>query len=234
MPPRLRSNPLALAVLVSLYERPMHPYQIAQTLRSRAKHESIRLNYGSLYNVVESLEARGLIQVREVVREGRRPERTIYEITPAGAREMSDWLGELVSVPVKEYTSFEAAVSLIGALPPDDALAGLRERRSALEWTITKNLNDQQTGRQIGLPRLFLLESEYQNALQRAELAFVEALIADIEGGSLDGLEFWRAMFDGNGPPPQFELARPAGSVEGSSLPHRPVPDRPETGGKRK
>ena len=34
----------------------MHPYEISQTLRTRAKHKSIRLNYGSLYGVVESLE----------------------------------------------------------------------------------------------------------------------------------------------------------------------------------
>ena len=43
------SNPLALAVLASLTERPMHPYEISTTLRQRAKEESIKLNYGSLY-----------------------------------------------------------------------------------------------------------------------------------------------------------------------------------------
>jgi len=87
VPRNTRSNPLALAVLACLYERPMHPYEVAQTLRSRAKHESIRLNYGSLYGVVELLEKRGFIRARETVREGRRPERTIYEITDDGARE---------------------------------------------------------------------------------------------------------------------------------------------------
>ncbi|MGH9215284.1 MAG: PadR family transcriptional regulator, partial [Acidimicrobiales bacterium] len=71
MPARKRSNPLALAVLTCLYERPMHPYEMAQTLRSRAKHESVRLNYGSLYGVVESLERRELIRAVETFREGR-------------------------------------------------------------------------------------------------------------------------------------------------------------------
>ena len=37
MPRWSRSNPLALAVLVCLYEKPMHPYEVAQTLRARAK-----------------------------------------------------------------------------------------------------------------------------------------------------------------------------------------------------
>lgn len=45
MSPRgARSNPLALAVLTRLLEKAMHPYEVAQTLRARAKHESIRLN----------------------------------------------------------------------------------------------------------------------------------------------------------------------------------------------
>src|SRR3989442_6910823 len=51
-----RSNPLALAVLSCLHERPMHPYEVAQTLRQRGKHQSIRLHYGSLYNRVDGLE----------------------------------------------------------------------------------------------------------------------------------------------------------------------------------
>src|SRR5580704_16507664 len=110
MPRKVRSIPLALAVLVCLFERPMHPYEVAQTLRTRAKHESVRLNYGSLYAVVEALEKRGLISARETVREGKRPERTIYEITDGGAREMIDWMTELIGVPTKEYPKFMAGL----------------------------------------------------------------------------------------------------------------------------
>ena len=116
MPRQARSNPLALAVLVSLYEKPMHPYEVAQTLRTRAKQESVRLNYGSLYAVVESLEKRGLIAARETVREGKRPERTVYEITDEGAREMIDWMTELIGVPDKEYPKFMAGLSFLAAL----------------------------------------------------------------------------------------------------------------------
>ena len=133
MPRWSRSNPLALAVLVCLYEKPMHPYEVAQTLRQRAKQESVRLNYGSLYAVVESLEKRGLIKATGTVREGKRPERTVYEITDEGAREMDDWLTELIGVPAKEYPAFMAGLSFIAALAPDDALAALRPRADALK-----------------------------------------------------------------------------------------------------
>ena len=73
MPRWSRTNPLALAVLVCLYEKPMHPYEVAQTLRQRAKQESVRLNYGSLYAVVEVLEKKGLIKATGTVQEGKRP-----------------------------------------------------------------------------------------------------------------------------------------------------------------
>src|SRR5580658_8328996 len=99
MPRRNRTNPLALAVLICLYERPMHPYEVAATLRQRRKDESVRLNYGSLYAVVGSLEKQGLIETSEVEREGRLPERTVYRITEAGRVEAHDWLAELLSRP---------------------------------------------------------------------------------------------------------------------------------------
>ena len=196
MPPRsTRSNPLALAVLACFQERPMHPYEVAQTLRARAKHESIRLNYGSLYGVVEALERRQLIHARETVRAGRRPERTIYEITDAGLREMADWLSELVAAPVKEYLQFEAALSLLPALPPDEALAALEQRCQTLEIDIATLDGAVSAAQSHGMPRLFALESEYVQALRRAELNYVRSLVKEIESGQLSGIEQWRSWY---------------------------------------
>ena len=112
------SNLLALAVLSCLSERPMHPYEISQTLRHRGKDESIKLNYGALYGVVESLAKAGFIEVQETVREGKRPERTIYAITEAGRDEHEQWLAELIATPTREYHSLEAGLALMAGLPP--------------------------------------------------------------------------------------------------------------------
>src|SRR5580658_907380 len=99
---RLFSNPLALAILVLLYERPMHPYEMATTMRERGKEKSIRLNYGSLYTIIEQLLREKFIAVREILKVGKRPEKTIYDLTPAGETELLGWMRELVSSPVKE------------------------------------------------------------------------------------------------------------------------------------
>ncbi|MCA1846730.1 MAG: helix-turn-helix transcriptional regulator [Actinobacteria bacterium] len=207
MPTNHRANPLALAVLSCLYERPMHPYEVAQTLRHRAKHESIRLNYGSLYNVVEGLEKRGFIRVTETVREGRRPERTVYEITETGSREFIDWLSALVTTPVKEYLQFEAALSLLAGVPPAEAAALLRQRTAEIEHRLSISKMTLDGMRTAGLPRLFALEVEYQDALMQAELEYVRTLVKEIEGGTLDGIEMWRHLYEGDTqsrpPPPQ-------------------------------
>ena len=150
MASRNRSNPLALAVLICLYERPMHPYEVATTLRQRNKHESVRLNYGSLYAVVASLERRGLIIPVETAREGRLPERTVYELTDAGRVETHDWLTDLIATPVKEYPSFEAALSFLPALPPDHVVGLLRERALRLETEIAQGQRVRKRHREDG------------------------------------------------------------------------------------
>ena len=194
MPRWSRSNPLALAVLVCLYERPMHPYEVAQTLRQRAKQESVRLNYGSLYAVVESLEKKGFVKATGTVREGRRPERTVYDITDEGAREMDDWLTELIGTPAKEYPQFMAGLSFIPALGPDDAIAALHRRAEALAIKLSAMRSTIEAATKAGLPRLFELESEYEERQLTAELTFVNALVRELDAGTFDGLDMWRTF----------------------------------------
>ncbi len=192
---RSRHNPLALAVLACLYERPMHPYEMAQTLRTRAKHESIRLNYGSLYSVVESLEKRGLVEAVATTQEGRRPQRTVYGITEAGKVEMTEWLADLVAVPTKEYLQFEAALSLIHGLPPDEAVQLLRQRADALDLRLDQLEASSDSAEKRGIPHLFLIENDYVIALLRTEIEFTRRLVADIESGEIDGLDEWRSWY---------------------------------------
>jgi DNA-binding PadR family transcriptional regulator len=192
MPRWSRSNPLALAVLVCLYEKPMHPYEVAQTLRSRAKEQSVRLNYGSLYAVVESLEKKGFIKATGTVREGKRPERTVYEISDDGVIEMTDWMTELLGTPAKEYPVFMAGLSFIAALAPDEALAALRRRADALSVRLVSMRGAMKATREAGLPRLFELEGEYEESQLAAELRFVKALVDEMADETLEGLEMWR------------------------------------------
>lgn len=191
---RNRSNPLALAVLICLAEKPMHPYEVNTTLRQRGKQMSVRLNYGSLYAVFQSLEKRGLIVPKETERAGRLPERTIYELTEAGLIEMRDWLTDLIATPVQEFPVFEAALSFLPALPPTDVLSLLRERSMRVEVELAQMQGTRDLLAKARLPRLFWVEAEFRAHLRQAELQFIYRLIEDIESGSLEGLEWWESI----------------------------------------
>src|SRR4051812_36435381 len=190
------SNPLALAVLGCLSERPMHPYEISTTLRSRGKEQSIKLNYGSLYSVVASLQKHGLVAPRETSREGRRPERTVYEITPAGRDEFEDWLAELLSTPVRDFLSLEAGLSLMPGLPPDEVARLLSERAAKLQMEIgALDAMFAYTAEQK-LPDIFLVEGQYRRWMLAAELDFVRRLADDIRTGAFGGTAVWRRMHE--------------------------------------
>jgi DNA-binding PadR family transcriptional regulator len=189
------ANALALAVLTLLYEKPMHPYEMSRTLRHRSKEESIRLNYGSLYAVVESLAKKELVRAGETRREGNRPERTTYELTEAGEQAMHDWLGEMLREPTSQYTDLEAALSLMGALDPDVVEDQLRHR---LE-TLTK-----QSAQHAGLmamlpddfPEIFTVEGDYAQHMREAETAFVRGLVEKISSSKLGGIAVWRRLHE--------------------------------------
>jgi DNA-binding PadR family transcriptional regulator len=204
------SNLLALAVLALLFERPMHPYEMAITLKQRNKGDSIKIRYGSLYTVIELLLKRGLIVVKETSRDGRRPERTVYALTPSGCDELRSWMEDLLRDPVNEYTHFEAGLSLLPVLPPDEAVGLLRQRAlrlsaaaAALEARLShlalQGVPDAPAGLPGPLvgktfPALFVVETEFRLALLKAELAFVNELVRRIREDRWGPLDLWREL----------------------------------------
>ncbi|MCI0685888.1 MAG: PadR family transcriptional regulator [Sporichthyaceae bacterium] len=201
------NNLLALAVLSSLFERPMHPYEMVSVLKERGKDQSMKINWGSLYTVVQNLEKHGFIEATSTTRQGRRPERTVYELTEAGRDELLDWMRELVGVPDREYPKFEAALSVLGVLGPDEAIDLLQQRLRHLDRLITAECATLDHLSQE-LPRLFLIEAEYALDMRRAEATWVRALLADLADGSLPGVAEWRHYHEtGELPPEMKELA---------------------------
>lgn len=172
----------------------MHPYEVATTLRQRAKHQSVKLNYGALYSVVESLQKRGLIEPQETERAGRLPERTIYRLTDAGRIEVTDWLAELISSPVLEFPQFVAALSLMVALPPQQVADLLKERLKQLVVEDAQAAARREVMQKHGLPRLFWVEDEYRARLRATEIEYVRDLVRDIETGTLEGSDWWRQI----------------------------------------
>ncbi|WP_345604664.1 PadR family transcriptional regulator [Pseudonocardia adelaidensis] len=184
-------NLLGLAVLATVVERPMHPYEIATVIRERGKDRDMGLKWGSLYTVVRNLHRHGFIEVAENARHGARPERTVYRITDDGRRELRDWVRELIAVPVHEPPRFEAGLSVWAVLGPDEVPALLRERLARLEEENAAQRAALERHREE-VPRMFLVEAEYDLALREADAAFTRGLLDELDRGAFPDLQQWR------------------------------------------
>jgi DNA-binding PadR family transcriptional regulator len=179
-------SPLALAILELLDERPMHPYEMATTMRDRHHDEFIRLNFGTLYHTVGVLERKGWIFAVEREKEGRRPERTIYELTPGGREILTRSLGELLSQPVREYPRFVAGLMFMHHLDAAAAAHHLAERAAALHEQVTKLQMVLAELRARGLTRLSVIEVDHAIAMREAEHQWVRKLELEIAEGRLE------------------------------------------------
>lgn len=191
-------NLMALAVLATLIERPMHRYEIAATLRERGKGGQMDIKWGSLYTVVQNLEKHGFLEVAGTEREGGRPERTIYRVTAAGRAETDDWLRELIGAPEREPGRFLAGLSIVALLPPDDLITLLDQRLAGLHATLEAVRADlDEASRQI--PRIFLIESEFEVAMLTAQAQWVSTFRNELVAGTFPDLDLWRKLHVGPG-----------------------------------
>ena len=172
---KTQRSPLAMAILALLAEEPMHPYRMQQLIKERGKDQIINVRQrASIYQTIERLLRDGQISVKETLRETGKPDRTVYEITKEGREILIEWIREVLSTPIQEFPNFPVAISYISLLSPQDALEKLEQRIDVLEKTVQQIDNNLQTYKSI-IPRLFMLESEYQKTVLAAEMEWVRS-----------------------------------------------------------
>jgi DNA-binding PadR family transcriptional regulator len=200
-------NLMALAVLATVIQRPMHPYEIASIMKARGKDRDMRIKWGTLYTVVGNLEKHGFIEAAESTRSGSRPERTVYRITPAGIGELRDWTGELIGSPEPERSNFEAGLSVLAVLSPAEAINLLTVRLDLLSTSLAEQ-RAEYARNAAEIPRLLMAEWDYNLTLLAAEIEWVRAFLDELVNGTMPGIEQWQAWHDtGQVPEEIAELA---------------------------
>lgn len=197
-------NLLALSLLSLLAQQPMYPYEMAQTLRARGKDKNFPINWGSFYTVVNNLEKYGFIEETGTVREGRQPERTTYQITAQGLAELRDWMTELLTVPEDERGGFVVALSEAGIMPPDQVIKLLTVRLANLDKDNAAHQADLKLWMER-LPRMLLIEAEYQLAMRLAQAKWVRGLVRELVDGTIGGMETWRRIHETGEMPPEMK-----------------------------
>jgi DNA-binding PadR family transcriptional regulator len=181
MPRDALANPVVLAALGALLERPMHAYQLAGVLSGRG----VPANRGSLYDTLEAMTRAGWIEPRPAQRDGARPQRTPYALTEAGRAELTRRLDRQIREPRREFPEFLGAVSHLGVLGPERAAGALTERAGRLAALSAETQRRLDEALAQDVPRLFVIEAEYLLAMLRSERSWVHALAGDVASGRL-------------------------------------------------
>ncbi|WP_113702093.1 PadR family transcriptional regulator [Nonomuraea lactucae] len=179
-----RHDLIGLTVLAMLAVRPGHPYELHRFIVDTHKDYVTGLPR-SLYHAVERLARDELIVPAATGREGRRPERTVYEITAEGRQELAVRLSRLLEQPDPDRRTLVAATSLIGALTVPEARRALRTRAASLQAAIDGLDTHMAAMTDNGLPEMLMLELECQRALSAAELTWVHGVLDRLESGRL-------------------------------------------------
>jgi DNA-binding PadR family transcriptional regulator len=163
----------------------MHPYEIRQTMLARKHDRVVNMPGGSLYSTIDRLVADGLIQAIGTHREGRRPERTVYDLTSEGETVLLNWLRESIAIPEPEHSQSATIMAFLPHFTPMEAASLLRERLSRLKALDSEEREMLQEPFWTRLPRLFRVHDEYVTHMRGAELEWLESLIRNIETGAI-------------------------------------------------
>jgi DNA-binding PadR family transcriptional regulator len=185
MEPAVRPSPTALVVLGLLHAGPLHPYGMQRLIKAWGKDQVVNIGQrANLYKTIRRLHEAGLIAVRQTERARQYPERTVYELTDEGRRTGLSWLAGMLAAPRNEYPAFPAALSFAMLLGPE-AVTGELSRRLAQVQARMEQLDSQIEEHPPELPRITLIETEYQRAVTAAEAGWLSSIIDDLKSGRL-------------------------------------------------
>lgn len=176
-------TPLGISVLALLRERPMHGYEVFQTLVQCQGDRIVKVRPGSLYHVVDRLTEQKLIRRAAITRDGNRPERVIYEITDAGAEALGERVRELVANPGDEFPQFLAALAAIESLDLGAAVTAVDDRMGALEARAAEIMALQDAG--VTSVTGYLVAFDYLLSAMQAELSWLRGFADLLRSGRL-------------------------------------------------
>src|SRR5207302_7069418 len=131
------------------------------------------------YHAFDQLQRQHLIEPLEVAREGRRPERTVYQLTPEGRDAFLERVRHMVLEPQPVYSGFEAGLAFIHHLDRDEAAELLRQRAQALERERLAYEDILGGLAHRGLSRLSLIENELGQDTRRHQAEWCRRIAAE-------------------------------------------------------
>ncbi|HEX9035465.1 MAG TPA: helix-turn-helix transcriptional regulator [Ktedonobacterales bacterium] len=153
----------ALLLLGILRGQSQHGYQINELIERDLAHVT-DMKKPTAYALLDRLEQSGAISVH-TEREGARPPRKVYAITPAGEERFLTLLRANLAAADRDASPSDIGLMFLDALPRAEALALLRQRLAQLNEQIAVYARSPQHGLGLGID----LTIERHLALLRAD-----------------------------------------------------------------
>ena len=176
---------LGIAVLALLRERPMHPYEMYQLLLERREDFLVKVRPGSLYHTVDRFTEQELVRIVGTERDGGRPERTTYRITPKGTEALTEAIRDGLRTPVNEYPQFPVALAEAHNLPREEAIELLSERAAVIDATISEVGHALKAAEVLDVPEAYWLAGDYVREIQKTEVRLLRRLVKRLESNDL-------------------------------------------------
>ena len=163
------------AALGLLKRSRMHGYEMARTAREEGLTEVCPLEQSALYGYLNNLEAMGLVAWTES-RQGRRPPRKLYRLTPRGSAIVDGWLASPVTRMRLVRTEFLAKLHILASIDAA-ATAPLIQRQLSVCERYAESISST-ISEASGLPRL-VAQSRHSAAL--ATIAWLESYLRELQ-----------------------------------------------------
>ncbi len=160
-----------LLLLGLLRMQAMYGYQLNELIDTHLGI-SVHLKKPTAYRLLDEMAEAGWVHYREE-KEGARPPRRVYALTPQGEAAFQQMLRE--SLADYKPAEFRSSISLVflDAIPPEEVIALLHKRRSAIETLLeTMPAFDGHHPGSLGLMM------DHQRHHLAAELAWLDGIIA--------------------------------------------------------
>lgn len=152
-----------LIVLGILKRESLSAYDIQKLVEYRNISKWVKISTPSIYKKVIQLEEKGLIK-SNIVKEGKMPEKAIYSLTEAGAKEFESLMHEIASQPIHFFLDFNAVIVNLSSLPPEGqraCLDNIEGNVKTLKTYLEENIREKENAPDIPETGMAVLQQQY-------------------------------------------------------------------------
>ena len=172
-----------LVILGLLHERPLYGYEI-KTMIEDHMGDWTNIAFGSIYFALGKLSEEGFIEKVATEQSGKRPSRSIYQITETGRDEFLRLLREVWREFDRQFFPFDIGLFFMEALPRDEVITHLHNRMTQLNMVL-HHLDEHQSEEMAKeeVPALANAIFDHTRAHIQAERAWTQDILLKVESG---------------------------------------------------